>query len=794
MQDMTPWRNQPLVEMTPRETETVYIPESEESHLRDYLKILRKRRWVVIVALLAVVGYGAYTTLRATPMYTAKVTLKIESPNTSVTGMGEVMASQVSEGGTYDYYQTQFALLQSRPLAARVIVAQQLESNPIFTGATPRTPGPLDRAHAWLLARVAALFRFVSDLFRADPTQTAVPAATQQVAASDGHLLGVRPGLIGRYMSFLQVQPVRNTRLVQIAFITPDPTLSMELANAHATAFIRRNLETRFELTKEAREFLEKKLAEIKAKVEGSENGLNRFHQKHGVVSLERGENIVVERVIDLNKRLTEATARRLDVESLYRVVKNKNLQALSRLIDNSAIQQLKAHMSTLGVEEARLATVYKPNHPRLHEVVQQMSEVQRRLNQEITTIVRGIETEYTAARDKEQTLQAEARRQQQLALNLKEVGVEYVVLQGQVEASRSVYQSVLKRLNETNVSQDTLLGNIQITEPAERPLAPSSPQTQRDLLLATVLGLFLGVGLAFFLEYLDTTVRTAEDVWRAVALPTLGVIPHLSSLRNRIYGYGRLPKRASVRGLVHPAVAQGQVFSQTLMVSHHPLSLICESYRSVRTALLLAQAEKPPQVVLLTSAHAGEGKTSTTLNLAISLAQNGRSVVVVDADLRKGNCHTLLHLRRHPGLTYVLTGAVPVEEVVQQSAVAGLALLARGGVPPNPPDLLGSHKMQQVLQCLRKRYEFVLIDSPPAMVLSDAAVLATQSDGVLLVVRGEKTGREVLGRLVQRLELVHGKLLGVVLNGIDIRNPDYADYRYYYSSSYAAAREERER
>lgn len=794
MQELSRRHSQPPAAIAEPQPEYVYDLASEAHPIRHYWKLLVKRRVLIMLVFLGVVAIGAIYTFRATPLYTANATLKIETQSPSVTGMVDMLSSPAGDPGPYDFYQTQFALLASRPLAARVIRQEGLQSNPVFTGANSEKAGLIEDLRSWCLEQGWAALMYIADLVGvkvADVGVTTTQADTpSSVAEGDEDL---QRGLVDRYLGYLKVKPVRNTRLVQVAFSTPDPRLSQQLANVHATAFIHLNLATRFELTKEAREFLDRKLTELRAKVERAEDALNRFRQMHGVVSLERGENLVVERMMEVNRRLTEASTRRIELESLYRMIKNKNFQYLSQVINSGMIQQLKGRLDTLEAERARLSTLFTPDHPRVLELSQQIAEAQRRLNIEIGNVVRGVESDYAAARTKEEALQLESERQQKAALNLKGLGAEYTVLQGEVDASRSIYDGVLRRINETNVSKDTPLSNIQITESAELPLAPSSPQVRRNLLFASVLGLFLGVSLAFVLELLDSTVRTPDDVWRAVAVPTLGVVPHLNSLRSRIYGYNRLPVSSPLSRLSHPRVTESETFPLELMVAHHPLSLISEAYRTLRTVLLLTPAEKPPQVILLTSAHPGDGKTSTTLNLAITLAQAGRRVVVVDGDMRKGNSHRLLHLKNHPGLTDVVSGAVALEDSVQQTAVAGLSFIPRGPVPADPSHLLGSSAMKAVVETLRQRFDFVLIDTPPAIVVSDAAVLSVLCDGVLLVLRGQRTTSEAARRVIERLEGVGARILGAVLNAVDLGDPDYADYRSYYTSYYATAQADSE-
>jgi len=441
-----------------------------------------------------------------------------------------------------------------------------------------------------------------------------------------------------------------------------------------------------------------------------------------------------------------------------------------------------------LEAEQARLATIFKNDHPRIMELNNQINQARQRLNLEIRNVVRAIESDYAASRAKEAALQAEADRQQQSALNLKELAVQHTLLQGELDGSRTIYANVLRRLNETSVSSDSPLSNIQTVESAERPLGPSSPQTERNLILASALGLFLGVGVAFILEYANSALRTPDEVWRAVAVPTLGAVPHWRSLQRREYGYNRLPKNSSLRHLASSDDGESQLVSQTLVASHHPFSLISESYRAIRSGLLLTQRDQPLRVVLVTSARPSEGKTSVTLNLAITLAQSGRKVVVIDADLRAGNCHAMLGLNNRYGLVHLLNDDLGVDAVLQRTAVDGLYFIPRGAVPHNPTDLLASERMSEVLQTLRGHFDLVLIDSPPAIAVSDAIVLSVQCDGVILVLRAYKTPPAAVQRVIERLETVGSQILGTVLIGVDFRTPDFADYHQYYKSYYAAA------
>jgi succinoglycan biosynthesis transport protein ExoP len=743
--------------------------QNQNKHLRDYWQILLKRLRYMVPVFCAVVAIGLLFGLFSPTLYTAKSTLKIEPQTPSFTGILDTSSAQ--DLNKYDYYQTQFALLNGAPLAARVIKGSGLESNPALT--TGRFS-----LFSWIMNSVNYAIDSITGLFQ-------TPLTGQRPAAYE---LGVAPGLISRYRSFLKVEPVKNTRLVDVSFSTPDPRLSQQLANAHATAFIQMILENHFNLTQEARDFLGKKLAELRGKVVTAENELNKFRQAHGVVSLEKGENIVVDRLVDLNKQLTQTRSERIQAESLYQMTRNKNSEYLAQVLSNPLILQIKGTLANLETEKGRLSSTYTAEHPRMQELNQQIAEAKRGLASEVANIVRGIESNYAAARGREQALEAEAKKQQDTALDLKEVGVDYAVLNEEVVVNRGLYENVLKRMNETNVANDLAASNMQVVQRAEVPTVPSSPNMTRIFLVSAFLGLFLAVAMAFFLEYMDSTMNTPQQVWAAVSLATLGVVPHLKSLRQRYHPM--LADNSPTNRLESAAPSEERV-GKEIVVARDQFSMIAESYRTIRTALMLSQAERPPKVILLTSPCPNEGKTVTTLNLGIALAQSGKKVLAIDADLRKGRCHQLLHLRNHGGLADVLAGHLDVKRGIQKTAINDFYLLPRGTLPPNPADLLMSQRMRDVLNELRSSFDFIVFDSPPIIAVSDAAVLSAVCDGVVLVFNGQKTTSPSARRALERLDKVGARMLGVILNGIDIRDPEYFDYRSYYPSNYASVEDD---
>jgi capsular exopolysaccharide synthesis family protein len=762
---------------TPVEEGYYYSDQAPPTHLRDYWKIVLKRIRLMAAVFGAVMFIGAIYTLASPTLYTARSVLNIEPQNPTVTGVAGVSGTVPGAGfetGPYDYYKTQFELLKSEPLRARVIKTLNLEKNPAFN-RNPINLNPLSPILGW----IGSVFDYVHSFFTPAPTQA--PSAPS-------YELGVNPSLIARYSGYLTIEPIRNTRLVNIDFNTSDPKLSQDLANAHATGFIQMILENRFSLTKEAKDFLSARLAELREKVQNAEGKLNKFRQQHGVVSFEKGENIAVDRLVDLNKVLTQARAERINAESLYRMTRNKNTEHLANVLTNPLIQQMKGSIANLEAEKGRLLSIFTSEHPRVQEINQQLIEARRGLRGEINNIVRGVESSYLAARAREESLEKEAKSQQEAALSLKEVGVDYAVLNEEVVVNRGLYENVLKRLHETNVSNDLAASNIQIMQRAELPTRPSSPNWMRNMILSIILGVMLAGAVAFFLEYMDSTVNTPQNVWAAVSLTTLGVVPHLESLPGKYRT--RLAHRPTAKYLGSAGGANASM-SRELVMARDQLSLTAESYRTIRTALMLAKAEHPPKVILLTSPAPGEGKTVTTVNLGMALAQSGQSVVVIDADLRKGRCHKLVNVPNQVGLANVLAGQTGLRSAIRDTSISNFYVLPRGALPPNPADLLMSRKMQETLNELRNSFDFVLIDSPPAIAVSDAAVLSAFCDGVLFVFHGQKTTAQAARHAVERLDSINAPLLGVILNGVDIRNPDYVDYRSYYPTYYASMQQE---
>lgn len=774
MNELSPYS--PRRTSLPSSEETAVFPDPmlgdrEGVSLQHYWLVIRNHARLIITFLVGSVLATALTCFfLLTPLYTAETKLLIELNAPPVLNIQGLMSTEsLLIDADHDFYKTQYEILASRALVAQVIRDQGLDRNGLFTGEGQT--GFL----AWLQTQAKAWGRWLSP---------------PHPISAEENVLGVDPELIDHYLTHvLAIKPIRLTRLVKVAMSTADPGLSAHLANAHAQAYVHQGLQLRAQAGEEAQSFLEGKLNELKERIEKSEAALNRYRRDKGIMLLgtlgnsdskdkDDKENIIVARLSDLNQRLTEAEADRITSEAQVRLIRKKDYDSLPAVVNSTLIETLKVELARLEAQQAHLATQFMSGYPRLAQLQAQVAEQRRRLNQAIQEIVRGIESAYLVAYGKEKELRAKLEKQKAETLRLKDDAVQYTILEREVDTNRQLYDNVLQRMKEMGVAAQVRASNVSIIEPAVPPTKPSMPKKASTLILSVIVGLMGGVGLAFVFEALDNTFKTSEEVERSLSLPNLSTIPDFTSLDQRSAVSRALP-RTNSRAPSLPSLGK------ELPLAQYSLSLVMEAYRTLRTSILLSQAGEPPKILLFTSATEEEGKTTTVLNTAKIFAQMGVKVLVIDADLRRSDCHRVLRLQNDVGLAEVLTGQRIPQEVMRSINGGRLFFLSSGSIPPNPTELVSSRKMQEVLATLSAEYDYILIDSPPTMLVSDAPLLSTMVDGVVLVIGGQRTPRRLVQAACARLRRARAKILGVVLNRIDMRSGEYAYYRCRYSSYY---------
>jgi capsular exopolysaccharide synthesis family protein len=531
------------------------------------------------------------------------------------------------------------------------------------------------------------------------------------------------------------------------------------MANTLADAFIARSQSLKLSTTRDATDWLSAEMKEARKNLETSELALQRYKEANDIVSLENRQNMVVLKLEELNTVLTEAKTSRIAFETRYQqmqkvITDGELVDTLPEVIENSFVQELKGEYSRLQNELSDLSKTYTPKHPKIIRLKSQMESIQKQLDGEVEKVIASIENEYQVALAKEKSLQKAVDQQKQEVQALNQRSIKYGALEREVENNRRIFNTLLGRAKETGLAEGLQTGNIHIVDRAEIPLAPFSPRKRRSLMLAIMVGLLGGVGLTFFFDYLDDSIKDPDDLEEHAQLPLLASVPVIKTRR------GKGPKE--------------------LVADKDTKSFYAEAYRSARTSIIFSSPDSQPETILVTSPGPQDGKTLTAVNLAITMAHAGNRVLLMDGDLRRPRIHSVFGLTNDFGLTNLLTESTDIKLSLRNTDILNLAVMTSGPIPPNPSELFVSKRMGVLLETLMKRFDRIIIDSPPTISVTDANILAAVTDGVVLVIKAGKTSRRIVNRAKKNLEEVQGKLLGVILNAVDMRRS-----RYYYVPSY---------
>src|ERR1019366_4474675 len=653
----------------------------EESPLLHYWRILRKRRWAVVASLAIVFAVSVIATLKTTRLYqaTSKIAIFPETPN--ALGLKGVEDSSTD----YEYevaLETQAAILRSDALAMKVIEAMHLDQDPKFTGAT--------RPQAEDSIRVSSM--------QPDPAKAA--------------------GLLGAFGGGLSVQIIPNSRLVQISYTHPDPRLATEIVNALVRTFIEENFKTKFESVTQTSEWLSTELDDLQLKVQTSEEKLVRYQKDHSILGVDEKQNIVTAKLDELNRQLTTAQTDRIQKESIYKLVASGDPDAsakMSTLGTSGMLERLREKEADLNTQYAVATTQFGSGYPKVVELSNQLKQVRAEIVAEETQVQHGVRDQYLAALQRESLLTTAFERQKQEANQLNESAIEYSVLKRDADSNRQLYQDLQQRLKEAGVSAGLRSSNIRVVDVARTPTYPIKPDIPRNLEVGFLFGLACGIGLAFVLESLDTSIRNMEELGAISTLPALGTIP----LQLSTNGYLRKRLKA-----VSPNTEKSE--SPALVTYTRPKSEAAEAYRALRTSILLSSFGAPPKVILITSALPQEGKTTISANSALVLAQRGSRVLLIDADLRRPGIDKLFGFRSRGGLSTLISGIDKIEDVVVPfTQVPNLWILPAGPIPPQPVELLGSTVMKDHITRWRDEFDHIIIDTPPCLSVTDAVVLS---------------------------------------------------------------------
>jgi capsular exopolysaccharide synthesis family protein len=700
-------------------------------YLRIYWDIISKRRWTIISAAFIVTLLVAIASFKMTPIYEATVRLDIEADTPQIQSLNDLYRDS-GTANDEDFIGTQIQVIEGASLAERTIEHSGLLNNPKWVAAIRQSGNPL------------------SSEFGNSPDE-----------------------LVESFRRCLHVQKVRDSHVVNVSFESADPHLSAKVANSLADDFIENNFRQKYDATRQASGWMEQQLDELKAKVEKSQQALVDYERQNAIVNINDKESVVEQRMADLSRDLTNAQNDRLQKESVYEAVRSDESQVAS-VAQNDLLQHLEEKYADLKSQYVDALEQSGPKHPKAERLQSQVDEIQSMIERERKRIVEGMRNDYMAALGRERLLAAAVAKEKVEVGALNQLLIQHNLLKREAETNEQLFDNLQQRLKDATVSAGLRATNVHVIDPAKPPRLPVRPQKVRNILIGLMVGLVLGVALAFVREAVDTSIKSIDEAERLANAPALAVVPLARDARRR--------PTAPVPGNNGKSSA-----TQGLALLSHPSSAVAESFRTLLTSVVLSTAPQPPQVLLMTSSTAGEGKTVTSLNLAIALAQRGEPTLLIDADLRHPSIGKSLNLVNGTGLATYLTGAHDIDTALRDfPPVPTLWAMPAGPTPPNPAQLLSSSAMESMLRELRKRFKFVVIDSPPVLPVTDAMILSTLADGVVFVIESGVTVRGAVTRARKILQNVGANVLGIVLNKVDVRhNGYYADYgSYYYQSA----------
>lgn len=747
----------------------------KEANLLDYWRILLKRKWVIVSVTAVLLAVSGVVTFTATPLYQATATLLIDDPGSSMLTIQDLLnTGSGSSDWMGTYFNTQLKILQSRQMAERVAKKMNLAARPELSQPAGETGSLLG------MVKTVVSLRWLKG--RPDPG----PETKPPDRADDPSAL-----YAGFILDDLGVEPVVDTRLVSLSFTSPHPRLAVDVVNTVAEEFIAYSIEMRYEATEQTTTFLTEQIARYREDLAAKQRELTKYTDQKNIVPLNDKESSVVGQYSDQLKALSEATIARVNAEASYRELSRLNVDSLPQLINNPSIQELKTKYAGYQSDFAEKSKTLGPNNPEMVSLKSRLDTTKGQLEAEIKKAADAAYASWQTALGKERTMESILAGKRSEVSRMSNDNILAQSLGREIQSLQDLLKMLQDKQAQTDVSarlSGLKTSNIKTVDPAVVPKTPFSPNPKRSLLVALLLGLMLGTGLAFAADFLDNSVKGPEDMEKLTGLPSLGVIPHFSTMSSRRKGsydaYGGV--YGSAGSAEDSALAK---VTEIELINHlYPKISISEEYRTIRTAILFSQAEAASRTIAFTSMSPEEGKSSTLANLAISFAQLGDKVLAVDADLRKPRLAKIFQVRNTTGLAGVLTGRATLEDAVQKTAVDHLWVLPGGPHPPNPAELLNSRRMRDLLVELKKQYRVILIDLPPVLAVIDPVIVSSMADGTLLVVKTGKATRKPLLKTMEELRKAKATVIGAIFNDAKPRkgglSSNYFQYEYYQDPS----------
>lgn len=754
-------------------------------HLLDYWRAIRKRIWLVLGIVALSTMMAVVYVARKPDFYEAQARVQVDLEDNGPLTNGARPIYGITDDPIY--FNTQLQILVSPGLLRRVVRTLDLEHNPDFFRGNPA-----QRQSTWqTLRRMVGLGSKPPENVPHQPDQLPLESSIAQATGPEDLNEAKRLApYVNAIVAGLKVEPVKETRgyyketrLIDIKFTHTDPQVAAKVVNAIAETYVFWNLEKKTETNSSTGGFLQKRIAELQQQIRTAEERLVNYAKNNQIISLDQNQNMIVDRLAGLNKQLLDAENDRKTAEAAYNAARAPGAASALADVDAKQANEIESKLVELRQKRAVLMVDATEEAPEVKEVDQQIGELDKQLkdllSRKSNTLLTNLHTRYQQTLERERALRTAFEAQRAQTLSQNEAAINYRIIQQEIDTNRTLLTGLLQGAKENDVVLAGKPNNISIVDHALTPDSPVGPNRARTIVAAFLLSIGLGMGLALFLEYLDDTVHSTEEVERLLHLPALAVIPAMggAARRKAISGSTALQKQNG-NGNGH-----GE-----LLIDADGRSPLAEAYRHLRTSVLLSTAGRTPKSLLVTSSLPGEGKTTTAVNTAISLAQTGASVVIIDADMRRPRLQNIFDVSNAEGLSSILSSDVSETEMlamVETDGATGLSVLSSGPIPPNPAELIGSDQMRRLMAALQANYTHVVVDSPPISSFTDGVLISTMVDGVLLVVHGGKSSRHVVRRSKQLLNDVGAKVFGVVLNNVNLRSHDYYYYQSYYGRKY---------
>ena len=737
------------------------VATDDPAALKNYLFIVLKRKWLILSLVLVVTSLVAIQSFRSPSIYEGETTIRIQEKTPSV------LQDRIVINGQRDpnFWGTQLKLLQNPALARQVVLTLDLPHNPSFFGGQSQT----------------GFFDSLRRLFSNSKTSTEakpVPAGLSVITDTEKSLGRLTPEEIAKLEAYEdaiiageQIEPVPNTNLVKIIYRHSDPELAQKIANTLAEVFKNYNLALATEGSNTAENILAREIARLQNQVKQDQEILWNFAKAKDLpLTTEGAGNLEGTKLATLSGQLLQAQNDRKRFQAQLEAAKNEpDRFSVPEVNVSSRVEKLRDRISALKEQRDALLVTYTKEWPAVKKIDAQLKGLEAELQTAPAEIITSLQRKYEAAVTQEKLLRQAYDEQKATTTEQTRNQIDLMAMKQELETNKQYLATLTQRQRELDISNSNGANEVSIATYSRLPKTPVGPPRLRNIIIAFLLSLAGGVGLAFLLDFLDDTVKSVEDVDRYIHLPALALIP---SSHDR-----RLPGTIGTIGRTPPPPSN----TTALAMINDTRSPITESYRHLRTSLLLSSAGKPPKTILITSSQPAEGKTTTGINTAFMLAQTGAKVLMIDCDLRRPRLHAQFDLPNTKGLTTWLSGDKNLDDLIQTCEKApNLKVLTSGPVPPNPAELLGSEEMRKLLNILSEQYAHIVIDSPPAISFTDASILSTMVDGVILVVHGGRSSRAVVRRAKQQLLDVGAHVFGVVLNNVKVESHDYYYSRYY--------------